>query len=444
MKKFLLIIAASAILTGIIGAESITLTVDQAVEMAVARNLGLKQSGIDVRTKERAKDTAWNAFLPSMSASAGFNGANQIFTENGQSIPILGDGPTNRFSTGLNFGLPLNSGVGAGIKNLVAEYEAGMISYEDAQKKLERDVRKQFYLLLGNQENIRIQEGNIALAEKRLTQARKNFDNGLAPELEVLSAEVTVANLQPAYNGTMATYDSLMLFFKFLLGEDRNTDITLDGNLETDLYDLDAENLISHYIARRLDVRGLEKQSEAMEYMKKGLGMQLNTPTLNLGYNYSFSGSNSTYPPPQEAWSDWQDAGAFSISLSWKFDGLIPGSSTDVKLKEIQDGIDSLSIAKQMTFESAGMEITNLVNKLATSRKTIEATTSSVELARRNFELTEEAYNVGTRELLDVESRQQDYLAAAQQLLLAKYEYIAGLLDLEYALNTPMDEYLNK
>ena len=97
-----------------------------------------------------------------------------------------------------------------------------------------------------------------------------------------------------------------------------------------------------------------------------------------------------------------------------------------------------------MAFESAGMEITNLVNKLDTSRKTIEANTSSVDLARRNYELTEEAYNVGTRELLDVESRQQDYLAAAQQLLLAKYEYIAGLLDLEYALNTPMDEYLNQ
>ena len=89
------------------------------------------------------------------------------------------------------------------------------------------------------------------------------------------------------------------------------------------------------------------------------------------------------------------------------------------------------------------MEITNLVNKLNTSRKTIEANTSSVGLAQRNYELTEEAYNVGTRELLDVESRQQDYLQAVQQLLLAKYEYIAGLLDLEYALNTPMSEYLN-
>ncbi len=446
MKKILIIAFTAAIISGALGAESLTLTVDSAVELAVAQNLGLKQTGIDVRTRERAKDTAWNAFLPSMSASAGLNGTNQIFTDYGQAVPVLGENPATRFTTGLNIGLPLNAGVGAGIKNLVADYEAGLINYEDAQKKLERDVRKQFYLLLGNQENIKIQEGNIALAEKRLTQARNNFDNGLAPELEVLSAEVTVANLQPAYNGTVATYDSLMLFFKFLIGEDRNTDINLDGNLETELYDLDSENLINDYIARRLDVRGLDKQIEAMEYTKKGLGMQFNTPTLNLGYNYSFGGSSNTYAPPtgQEAWSDWQDTGSFSLTLNWKFDGLVPGSKTDVQLKEIQDGIDTLSIAKQMAFENAGIEITNLVNNLNTSRKTIEANTSSVELAKRNYELTEEAYNVGTRELLDVESRQQDYLQAVQQLLLAKYAYIAGLLDLEYALNTPMNEYLNK
>ncbi len=449
MKKILIIAFTAAIISGALGAESVTLTVDKAVELAVAQNLGLKQSGIDVRTRERAKDTAWNAFLPSMSASAGLNSTAGLFHFNGITPPAINDPGALGFNTGLSFSLPINAAVSTGIKNLVASYEAGLISYEDAQKKLERDVRKQFFLLLGSQENIKIQEGNIALAEKRLTQARNNFDNGLAPELEVLSAEVTVANLQPAYNGTVATYDSLMLFFKFLLGEDRNTDITLDGILETELYDLDSENLINGYIARRLDVRGLDKQIEALDYAKKTLNRNFNTPTLVMGGSWGLSGSNSeidraTSPPSAiDPWSDWADRFTLSLNLQWKFDGLIPGSKSDVQVKEMQDTIDTLSIAKQMAYVSAGMEITNLVNKLNTSRKTIEANTSSVGLAQRNYELTEEAYNVGTRELLDVESRQQDYLLAVQQLLLAKYEYIAGLLDLEYALNTPMSEYLN-
>ena len=440
MKKILFITIAAAIIAGAVGAETMTLTVDQAVELAVTQNLGLKQSGIDVRTRERAKDTAWNAFLPTMSASAGFNGTAGIFQFQGAPPPSYSDIRNTSFTTGLSFTLPINAAVGTGIKNLVADYEAGLISYEDARKKLERDVRKQFYLLLGNQENIKIQEGNIALAEKRLTQARNNFDNGLAPELEVLSAEVTVANLQPAYNGIVAGYDSLMLFFKFLIGEDRNAEIVLDGNLETELYDLDSEALINSYMARRLDIRGLDKQIEALGYAKKTMNRNFNTPTLALGYSYGITGIN----PAGGGIDTWSDSGKLSLNLQWKFDGLIPGSSSNVQVKEMQDKIDGLSLAKQMAFETAGIEITNLVNNLDTSRKTIEANTSSVELARRNFELTEEAYNVGTRELLDVETRQQDFLQAVQQLLLAKYEYIAGLLDLEYALNAPRDEFLGQ
>ncbi len=444
MKKILFIAIAAAIIAGAIGAETMTLTVNQAVELAVTQNLGLKQSGIDLRTKERAKDTAWNAFLPSMNISAGFNGANQIFTDYGQAAPIIGQTSSLRFNTGIGISLPINAAVGTGIKQLVTDYEAGILDYEDAQKQLERDVRKQFYLLLGREENIRIQQANIDLAEKRLNQARNNFANGLAPELEVLSAEVTVANFQPSYDGAVADYESQLLFFKFLLGTDRNDKITLDGNLDTELFTLDSEKLINTYLPGRLDLRNLDKQIQAMEYSKSTVGRNSNTPTLTLGYNYGYGGSNSDYKGTVVPWGDLNDNSEFSLSLNWKFDGLIPGSETDVQLKELQDGIDNMNLGKQIALDNAGIEITNYVNKLATSRRTIEANTSSVELARRNYELTEEAYNVGTRELLDVESAQNDYLAAAQQLLLAKYEYIAGLLDLEYALNAPMDEFLNQ
>ena len=197
-------------------------------------------------------------------------------------------------------------------------------------------------------------------------------------------------------------------------------------------------------MAKRLDIRGLDKQIEALQYSKETLARNFNTPTLTLGYSYGLSGSNAEYQGISgfgtaiDPWSDWGDRSTLSLGLQWKFDGLIPGSKSDVQLKEMQDSIDSLIISKQMALDNAGIEITNLVNSLATSRRTIEANSSSVELAEKTYQLTEEAYAVGTRELLDVQSAQNDYLIATQQLLLAKYSYLAGLLDLELALNTPM------
>ena len=424
------------------GAETLTLTVEDAVEMAVSQNLRLKQSGIALRTLERAKDTAWNIFLPSMAASTGMIAKHGVFHSNIPTSSAITDPGNFGVNAGLKLSLPLNVGDGAGIKSLRAKYEAGLLDYEAARKRLERDVKTYFYNILASQENISLQQANIDLAQKRYEQARNNFENGLKPEIEVLSAEVSLAGLQPAYNRAVAGYNSRVLFLKTLIGADRNDEIILVGELPTDLHDLDPEELINKYAAGRLDTRGLDKQIEALEYSKKGVGLKSNTPSLNLGYNYNLSGSNADNNPIASL-SGWRELSTLSVTLSWKFDGLIPGSKTNVQLKKLQDNIDSIRLTREIISIEAGTEIANIVADLLTSRLTIEANTSSTEVARKNFELTEEAYNAGIRELLEVESAQNDYLEAQQKLLEAKYQYIAGLIKLEYALNAPMDEFLN-
>jgi len=61
-------------------------------------------------------------------------------------------------------------------------------------------------------------------------------------------------------------------------------------------------------------------------------------------------------------------------------------------------------------------------------------------LAERAYELALEAYNVGSRELLEVRNAEQDLQDARLQLLQEKSAYTAALLDLEYALNTTVEE----
>ena len=448
MKNRIFIVLLSAALGGILGAETLTLTINDTVEMARARNLKLQQSGITLRTLERAKNTAWNAFLPSMTASAGLTGRHGVFPFDDPPPSTLTDAGNLGVTAGLDLSLPLNIGVGASVNNQITKYQAGLLDYEAAAKKLERDVRITFYNLLAVREDIDIQKANIDLARRRYEQALGNFRNGLIPEFQVLSAEVTLSGLQPAYNKVAARYESLLLGLKTLIGAERGDKVVLVGELPTELYTLDAEELINRYAAGRLDIRKLDKQIQAQEYARREIGMRANTPTLNLGYRYGLRGSSADSkidgfrPQTIDPWSDWTDSGTLSVTLNWKFDGLIPGSKTNVQLKNLQDVIDSLKLTREIAWIGAGTEITNLVSSLLTSGLTIEANRSRAELARRNFELIEDAYNVGTRELLDVEKAQNDFLAARQELLLAKYQYAAGLLKLEYALNVPMDEFL--
>ncbi len=429
-----------------IAAEPLVLTLDDAVEMAISENLTLKKSDITLLKKERAKRTSWNSLLPSITASASLTAKHGIFSFQGESAASFSDPGKLGFSAGLTLTLPLNVAIATGVQQLKASYEAGLLDHEAAVNSLKRDVQKQFYNILANQENIMIQQANIDLAQKRYEQASENFKTGLVPELDVLSAEVSLSKLKPALTSAQQTYNSMVLQFKTIIGADRNDDITLQGELPNEYYGtLNAEELIEKYLANRLDIRSLDKQLEALGLTKATLALNSNTPTLSIGYTYGLNGSNATTNIQQQAiepWTNWNDMGTLSLGLQWKLDGLIPNSKTNVQIKDLEDNIKDLVLTREIAWRGAGTEVENLVGSIQTYRLTIEANTSSTKLARKNYELTAEAYNVGTRQLLDVESAQNDYLLAQQQLLIAKYQYIATILDLEFALNISKEEFL--
>jgi len=436
MKKILLAgLMGFLLITGSF-ADELTLTVDHAVELAQQNNLSLQTSAIELRTKERTKDTAWNAFIPSIDAGAGLAYGGTLFSSPDAST-FNPDPTKKRWNVNANFNmvLPINAALGTGIKQTVIDYEAGLLSYEDARKQLSRDVRQAYYGLIATAADLELKRANIEIAEKRYEQARENYNNGLISELEKLQAQVTAENNKPALNIQLTQYRNSIMNFKLLLGIPSSTEILLDGDLENiTFYQFDARELFEKYSARRLDVLQINKQIESLENTRTLQSQYNRTPTLSLTSGWQ---TNVTDGFEGSSWKKgtWADTGSVGVQLSIPLDDFIPSSKTDVTLKELSDGIETLKINRQLIFDSAEISITNLVMNLQNSINTLETYALNVDLARKSFELTTEAYNLGTRELLDVETAQQELLTAEQNVLLEKFNYITNLLNLEYALN---------
>ena len=82
MKRIVLILALSlasltALFAGEAGkvqktaeSETLSLTVEDAVQYALENSKSLKSSAIDLEIAKRAADNSWNVLLPSLSASA--------------------------------------------------------------------------------------------------------------------------------------------------------------------------------------------------------------------------------------------------------------------------------------------------------------------------------------------------------------------------------------
>jgi outer membrane protein TolC len=89
-------------------------------------------------------------------------------------------------------------------------------------------------------------------------------------------------------------------------------------------------------------------------------------------------------------------------------------------------------------------EVDSLVQKLEKSRRSVGTLALNVSLAERAYRLSEEAYRAGAKDLLDVQNSELELRKARLEVLKEKFNYLTGLLDLEYAIGVPFGTLTRK
>ena len=409
------------------------ITVDEAVKMAAENNLTVRSEKYQLSAKRRSSRNRWNSFVPDITAGSAYSRANEK--------PVIGDYHWN-LSSSIQAQLALSLSLFDGIKYLMLDYEAGQISYEDALKALERDVRKSFYNIILLRENISLLEENMKTAEKRYNQADINFRNGLVSELDKLQSRVSYEQLKPEYVELKNSYAKALLSFKQIIGLEKEADITLEGEIAPEDYVIEVNELIFTSLPNRLDIQKLIANIKLMKTSRDSVLHQDKFPSLLFTYQKNMVFLNDPLADPlfKDTENDWTDAGAFTISLSFDLDSYIPGFKTDTELKNREDEIKSLEAQLARTLQLAETEIRSYVMEIEKSRKKIEFLLMNEKLSERAYEQAEEGYNAGTVELLTLESSSDDLQKARLNVLSEKYNYQAALLDLEYAINKSLED----
>jgi outer membrane protein TolC len=413
-----------------VNAQDIKLDVDTAVSLALRNNLGLKSDRIDLITKKRAKQNSWNEFLPSVSLGAGLSGS-------GGSRPVSSSSPWD-LSASITASLPLSAANIYSMKSTRLSYEAETISLEDTEKKLVRDVKAAFYNLIVLKQKISLIEQNIETAQKRYDQAKANYESGIISELTMLSAQVTLEALKPDLEEAAVDHEIAEMQFKQALGLDRDTPLSIEGSIEPKTLELEAGKLSQTHLENRLDIKALLKELEILETQKKLVGAEEYTPTLSLSYAFR-AGVSDPFRADWGSAGSWNDSSTVGISLSLPLDGLIPGSSSRVKILEIDDSIEKNRIELVQKRELAEVEIETIVMRLKKSIRTSKALEQNVALAQKTYNLAENQYNAGVGGLMEVEDAYNALQEAKLGVLEERYNYLTGLFDLEYALNTRLD-----
>jgi len=317
-------------------------------------------------------------------------------------------------------------------------FELEKIDLDAARKALVRDVKEEFYNLIILSEKRKLIEQNIETAQKRYDQAKANYENGIVSELTMLGAQVTLENLKPDLDDATVSYRIAAMEFSQLLGLDRDESITIRGTIEQSPLVLEAPAVSEKYLETRLDIQGLLKEIETLQVEKKLTGAEEYTPTLSLSYSFRV-GVNDPFSTDWSSPGSWSDRHTVGISLSFPIDGFIPGSSSDNKMKQMDDELKKTRLELLKTRQLAGLEIESIILQLDKSARALDVLAKNVLLAQKTYDLTEQQYNTGTVELLEVEEAYDTLQEAKLNVLEERYNYLVGLFDLEYALNTVVD-----
>jgi outer membrane protein TolC len=426
-------------------AAPMRLNPDEAVNLAIKNNLSLETSRASSAVKKRASDLSWNQFIPSVDVGGAIVRLNETPQAMTLQLPpalggpiSMGGGSQWRVAGSVSASLNFNYAMIKDMDRLRLDYEKGLVSFEKARAQLERDVRKAYHNMLLIQENINLLRGSFENAGRQVQMAQANYNAGLAPELTFLQAQVARENLRPVIDQAENGLKLSMAQFAMFLGLDYNTPFELEPvQGKTNFIPINVAEMISKAASGKPDIQELRQDILTLNNVKKSTWYRLYTPTLSLSWN----ADPSLQDPWNTSWfgnDKWkQQSGNFRISLGFRLNGLVPYTSEHQALKNLDDQIAAVNLGLTQMIRGTEIEIYNTVLALERARTSAQAQAHTVSLAEQSYRLTEQAYQAGLQDYFQVQNAEQSMRQARVQMLEQQFNYLNGLIDLEYSTGVP-------
>jgi outer membrane protein TolC len=424
-----------------LGAAPQTLSLEEAVEMAVAQSLSLQKTSIDVATAGFAAKSTWSEILSVVNPSLTFSYGDNLFSGDGFQF----DKENGRFRIQAGVSASFNTALPQTMRITTLAYQIQLLTYENARRLLEGTVTKTFYNIIASRNTLTNRERALDMAEKQYERTRVTFEYGLTSRLDYLRSQLNVETARLNLSQQEAVYAASMRSFLSTLGLEYDPEITLAGELNIVKVDLDPEPLIQKYLFQRLDILMQQQAIQRAELLVK---QQTFSPWLSASVQYQAgtgpAGNQTSLG--EAAWgSDIQfaDRLSASVTLTIPINNWIPGTIANRGLRSANDTVEKARLDLQTTENTARNEIRSLTDNLRNSWFSIEIARLQVEIAEQTYSLSEEGFQQGVVETLTLEENRNSLSSAQDQLLSAEHTYYGFMLDLASALNISIQDLIN-
>ena len=328
-------------------------------------------------------------------------------------------GQENAYTASLSGSAPIYGGGRLGAANRIAKefLSAAEFQLQEQAADISLQVRSAYYRARLAQELVGISEAALAQAQRFLSSEKLRQESGVASELDVLRAEVSLANLQPQLVSAANAAEVATLELKRLVDIPFRQPVKLTTSLDVPGMVAAADSVISaDALSRRAAIAAEERQVRIREEQVR-IARSRYLPSVNLVVNYG----KQLFPSSLFAFNqDWRTDFTAGLQVSVP---IFNGNRTAAEVAQAQVVLDQQRLRLSQLRENVQVEYERARGERERARLAIQARQRTVDQAQRVYDLTVLRYEQGLASQLEVSDARLSLLQARTNLAQAVSDF---------------------
>lgn len=426
-------------LLGIIGipaldvsAETLSLSREECVEIALRDNPTVRISDMEVKKVNYAKKETLASLFPSIDFSGAYQRSIELQTirmNMGGQSQKLKMGSDNTWNLGFSASMPLIAptlwkAISISDSQILANLESARASRLD----LVNNVNKAYYSLMLAEASHKVVKQNYDIAKMNAEIYEKQFKAGTASEYDVLRSSVQVKNIEPELLQADIAIRQCALQLKVLMGISADYDITPKTSLadyQSGMYAYPTNGDLS--IKDNTSLRSLDIQTKILDKnvdLKKFAWI----PTLAASFNLSWLSLSNGSPFRDMDFNPYSTVGlALSVPI-------FSGGSKYYGLKQAQVQRKEMNLQRENLVNSLNMQVELALDNINREAKQIATSEEGMRQAKKAHEIMQKSFEIGAASYLDLRDSELANTSAQLAYYQAIYNYLVSTSELDTLL----------
>ena len=412
-------------------AQTQTITLEEAVNIALENNYQLKQAENNLSLAETQVFSAKADYLPSLNSS--FNGSRNVGRQFIQEDLSFDDRTTYGMSGNLNANLTIFDGF-RNISNLRGA-QANKLSQEENLNRMRESIifntASRFLQVAVDEELMKIAEATLKASQSQLEQIDAQVEVGSRPTVDLYNQEATVANdelsLIQRENALSVSIAQLLRVMQDDSIEDIDIEMPAIDDMSLAPQELDLQSLIEAALSSRSDYAAQEYAIIDNEMSQK-IARSALLPTLSASAGISGRYSDQFIDPVTREVSSFGDQFfdqnvnrslglSLQIPLFNRWNNKTNIESAKIQLKNSRLQLDNIRFQISEEVRQAYSDYLSLSKELESSERALIA-------AERALETEQQRYEVGATTLIELNQANANFVQAQSNRVQATYNFV--------------------